>query len=82
VTDIVPVQGAFMIFKLDDKHNGGILPFELAQREIFDVLWRQSVPPKQREYLARLRTEGFVRIAEGYVDTGAPPVKADKSVAK
>jgi len=82
VTDIVPVQGAFMIFKLDDKHNGGILPFELAQREIFDILWRQAIPPKQREYLARLRTEGFVRIAEGYVDTGAPPVKADKSVAK
>jgi peptidyl-prolyl cis-trans isomerase SurA len=81
VSDIIPVQGAFMIFKIEDKHNGGILPFELAQKEIFDTLWQQAVPAKVREYLTKLRAEGFVRVAEGYVDAGAPE-KADKTVAK
>jgi peptidyl-prolyl cis-trans isomerase SurA len=81
VSDIIPVQGAFMILKLDDKHAGGILPFELAQKEVFDIIWRQAVQPKMREYLTKLRTDGFVRTAEGYVDTGAPE-KTDKSVAK
>jgi parvulin-like peptidyl-prolyl isomerase len=79
VSDIIPVQGGFMILKVDDKHNGGILPFDLAQKEIFNILWQQAVRPKQREYLMKLRTDGFVRTAEGYVDTGAPP---DKSVSK
>jgi parvulin-like peptidyl-prolyl isomerase len=82
VSDIIPVQGAFMIIKLDDKHNGGILPFELAQREVFDILWRQAVPSKAREYLTKLRTDGFVRTAEGYVDIGAAPPKTDKAAAK
>jgi peptidyl-prolyl cis-trans isomerase SurA len=81
VTDVIPTQGAFMIFKVEDKHPGGILPFELAQKKVFDVLWQQAVPGKMREYLTKLRTEGFVRTADGYDDTGAPD-KADKSVSK
>ncbi len=81
VSDIIPVQGGFMIIKLDDKHTGGILPFELAQKEIFDIIWQQAVPPKMREFLTKLRTDGFVRTAEGYVDAGAAE-KTDKTVAK
>ena len=81
VSDILPVQGGFMILKVDDKHPGGILPFELAQKEVFDKLWQQAVPGKIREYLTKLRSEGFVRVAEGYVDTGAPE-NTDKAAAK
>jgi parvulin-like peptidyl-prolyl isomerase len=81
VSDILPIQGGFMILKVDDKHGGGILPFELAQKEVFDKLWQQAVPGKIREYLTKLRTEGFVRVAEGYVDTGAPE-NTDKAAAK
>ncbi|PYT08615.1 MAG: hypothetical protein DMF60_04420 [Acidobacteria bacterium] len=77
VSDIIPVQGAFMILKLDDKHEGGILPFELAQKEVFDIIWQQAVRPKMAEYLTKLRTDGFVKVAEGYVDTGASQ-KTDK----
>src|SRR5262252_6514743 len=43
VSDIIPVQGALMIIKVDDKHLGGILPFELAQKEIRGILWREAV---------------------------------------
>jgi len=80
VSDVIPVQGAFMVLKVDDKHNGGVLPFDLAQKEIFNILWQQAVRPKMREFLTKLRSEGFVRTAEGYIDAGAP---ADKTaVAK
>lgn len=80
-SDIINVPGAFMIIKLDDKHDGGILPFELSQKEVTDVLWQQAVQPKIREFLMKLRTDGFLKIAEGYVDAGAPP-KAEKVSAK
>ena len=33
-----------------------------------------------REYLTKLRTDGFVEIKPGYVDAGAPPEKADQSI--
>jgi len=78
-TDVIPVQGAFMIFKLEDKHDGGVLPFDLAQKEVFNILWQQAVRPKQREYLTKLRSDGFVRVAEGYVDAGAPTDKPAKT---
>ena len=82
VSDIITVPGAFMILKVEDKHNGGILPFELAQREISDTLWQQAAQPKIREYLTKLRTDGFVKTAEGYVDAGAPQKTEKVSEAK
>ena len=72
VSDIIPVQGAFMIFKLDDKHSGGILPYDLAQKEISDILFQQGLQPKIKEYLTKLRLDGFVKTADGFTDTGAP----------
>lgn len=82
VSDIITVPGALMIIKLDDKHVGGILPFELAQKEVFDILWQQAVRPKMAEYLTKLRVEGFVKTAEGFVDTGAPQKNEKVSEAK
>lgn len=73
VTDVLTVKDAFMIFKLDEKHNGGILPFELAQKEIQDLLWNKALPPKIKEYLAKLRNDGFIKLADGYVDSNAAP---------
>jgi parvulin-like peptidyl-prolyl isomerase len=75
-TDIVTLPYGFLILKVTDKHSGGILPFELAQDQINDQLWQERIRPKIREYLTKLRLEGFVKVAEGYVDTGAPPKTA------
>ena len=70
VSDVITLNGWFMILKVEDKHEGGILQFELAQKEIQDLLWQQGVQPKIREYLAKLRSDGFVRVADGYADLG------------
>ena len=72
VSDIITLNGAFMVLKVEDKHEGGILPFELAQKEIQDALWQQGVQPKIREYLTKLRSDGFIKVADGYADIGQP----------
>jgi len=82
VTDVIPVQGAFMIIKVDDKHNGGILPFELAQKEIQNALWQKALEPKIKDYLTKLRADGFVKVADGYTDTGAPQAAEKVSEVK
>src|SRR5207244_10970032 len=64
VSDVLTLNGAFMILKVEDKHEGGILPFELAQKEIQDILFQQSVQPKIREYLTKLRSDGFIKVAD------------------
>jgi peptidyl-prolyl cis-trans isomerase SurA len=70
-TDILTLPYGFVILKVEDKHTGGILSFELAQREVNEVLWQKAVPSKIREYLTKLRCDGFTEYREGYEDTGA-----------
>ena len=82
VSDIIALNGAFMILKVEDKHDGGVLPFELAQKEIQDILWQQGVQPKIREYLTKLRADGFTRIADRYTDLGQPSKNAKVSENK
>ena len=70
ISDIIRQPDALVILKLEDKHTGGILPFELAQEDIQDLIWRSRLSPQIRSYLDRLRLEGFIEVREGYEDTG------------
>jgi hypothetical protein len=67
--------------KLLEKHDGGILPFEVAETEIFNGLMDDRAEPKVRAYLTKLRAEGFVEVSPGFIDTGAAtkPVKASET---
>jgi peptidyl-prolyl cis-trans isomerase SurA len=80
ITDIIEVSDAFEIFKLTDRHTGGILSFDLAERYVYSRLMEEAAPPKVREYLTKLREEGFVDVKEGFTDVGAAKPKA-KSTA-
>lgn len=82
VSDVLKMPYGFVILKVEDKHSGGILPFELATNEIQNRLWNQRVQPKVREYLTKLRVEGFVDVRPGYADTGAVPKQTKASEAK
>src|SRR5262249_52814701 len=76
VTDVIKVTDGLMVFKVEDKHTGGILSFELAQDEIKNKLYGQRMQPKIRDYLTKLRRDGYVELSPGYVDTGAAPKEA------
>ncbi len=71
VSEILELPGELAILKVADRHEGGILSFELARNEIQDLLWLDRVTPRIRVYLSQLRSDGFVEIQEGYTDTGA-----------
>ena len=80
-TDILEVSDAFEIFKLTDKHAGGVLSFDLAERFVYSRLMETQAPPKIREYLTKLREEGFVDVKEGFKDEGAPKAKEKKAAS-
>jgi len=79
-TDIVEFNDAFTIFKVTDKHNGGILSYDLAQNFIWNNLMNKMAPDKIREYLAKLRDDGFVDVKPGFQDSGAT-AKSRKSAS-
>ena len=71
VSDVIKTNNGFMILKIEDRHAGGVLPFESAQNEVYNKLFEEKAAPKVRDYLTKLRSEGFVELKEGYIDTGA-----------
>jgi len=71
VTNIVEFNDAFTFFKVTDKHNGGILSFDLAQREIQYTLLSKAAPDKVRAFLTELREQAFVEVKPGFQDLGA-----------
>jgi len=83
-TETLPNPGnqTLMILKLLDRHDGGILPFESAKNDIFNILMDERAEPKVRAYLTRLRAQGYVEVYPGYVDTGAATkgVRASEAV--
>jgi peptidyl-prolyl cis-trans isomerase SurA len=72
LTDIVEFNDALTFFKVTDKHNGGILSFELAQNFIWSSIMSKVAPNKVREFLTKQREDGFIDIKEGFQDAGAP----------
>lgn len=80
-TEILTGAEAMAIYKVTDRHDGGILSFELAQQYIWQELMGDVAPPKVREYLMKLRDDGFVEVQEGYVDTGARSKVSESAAA-
>jgi peptidyl-prolyl cis-trans isomerase SurA len=70
-SDVLQTSYGFMIIRVEDKHAGGVLPFESAQNDVYNVMFNERALPAIRDYLNKLREVGFVEVREGYVDTGA-----------
>ena len=71
ITDIVEGQGGFRIFKVIEKNTAGIQSFDLVRDQIRNKLVEDKAVPAVRKYLKKLRRESYIRLKEGYVDSGA-----------
>lgn len=75
ITDPIKLPQGYAILRIDDRYEAGQASFEEVKPEIQDRLARPKMEPKIREYLTRLRTNAFLEIKDGYVDSGAAPGK-------
>lgn len=75
VSDPFKIAQGFVILKIDERFEAGQASFEEVKSEIQETMARPKMEPKIREFLTRLRTEAFLEIKDGYVDSGAAPGK-------
>jgi parvulin-like peptidyl-prolyl isomerase len=75
LTDVMKTENGFVIFKMEERHEEGLAPFEEVENEITEKLYVPRMQPKVREFLTKLREQAFLEIREGYVDSGAAPGK-------
>jgi len=73
VTDVIRTRQGFVILKVSEHQMAGIPPLKDVLPRIQDALYYQKLQPALRAYLTKLREEAYIKIAAGYVDTGASP---------
>jgi parvulin-like peptidyl-prolyl isomerase len=75
VTEPFKIATGFVILRIDERFEEGQASFEEVRGEIQDAITRPKMEPRIREFLTRLRTEAFLEIKDGYIDSGAAPGK-------
>ncbi len=71
ITGIVEGQGGFRIFKVIEKNTAGIQPLDVVKDQIREKLVQDKAVPAVRKYMETLRRQSYIRLKEGYVDSGA-----------
>jgi parvulin-like peptidyl-prolyl isomerase len=75
VSQPIKVSNGFLIVRVMDHQKEGLATFEEVENEITDKMFSPRMQPAVRTYLTDLRSNAFLEIKPGYVDTGAAPGK-------
>jgi peptidyl-prolyl cis-trans isomerase SurA len=70
VTDVIRTKQGYVILKVTDHQMAGIPPLKDAEPKIQDALYYQKLQPALRAFLTKLREEAYIKVNEGYVDSG------------
>jgi peptidyl-prolyl cis-trans isomerase SurA len=70
VTDVIRTKQGYVILKVVDHQQAGIPPLKDAMPKIQDALYYEKLQPALRAYLTKLREEAYIKVADGYVDSG------------
>ena len=70
-TQPIRTKQGFIILQVAEHTLGGEAGFKQAEPQVEEALFMESMQPKLREYLTKLRGEAFVEIKPGAVDTGS-----------
>ncbi len=73
VSEPIRTKFGFMIIKLEDKHEAGLLPVDRVSNSISDAIYMSKLNPALRQFLTEARKKAFVEVKAGWVDTGAAP---------
>jgi len=75
ITDPIRTKVGFEILKVEEHYTAGQAAFDDVKDEIMEKLYTPRMQPELRKYLTKLRTDAFIQIRGGYVDSGAAPGK-------
>ncbi len=73
VSSIIKTQYGYMIFKVLERRVGKTPTFDQVSDQVMGYLYDQRIRGDLRGFLTKLRNESSIRLAPGFVDTGAPP---------
>ncbi len=94
-TQPIRTRQGFVILKVDEHIAAGPAPMKTVEPQIQEAMYVAQMQPAMRAYLSKLRSQSYVDVQPGFVDSGAtgnetkpvftayaPPVVKKKVVAK
>jgi len=73
VTDVIRTKQGYVILKVTAHQMPGIPPLKDVEARVQDALYYQKLQPALRAYLTKLREDAYIKVADGYTDSGASP---------
>jgi peptidyl-prolyl cis-trans isomerase SurA len=73
VTEPIRTKQGWLILEVTKHIAAGLAPMDEVQNQIQEELGMQKMEPAVRKYLTKLRTQAYIDIRPGYVDSGATP---------
>ena len=70
-TQPVRTRQGYVILKATGHNQPGPAPMKDVEPQIQEAMYMQQMQPKLREYLTRLRSESYVDVQPGFVDSGS-----------
>lgn len=70
-SDVIPVKSGYLILRVLEVRTGGTPKFEEVEQQVNETLYNQRMQVALRGYLSQLRTQSYIQLAPGYIDTGA-----------
>jgi peptidyl-prolyl cis-trans isomerase SurA len=75
VSDPIKRPNGFEILKVEDRYKAGLQPLEVVQNDVMERLYTPKMQPALRTFLTKLRSNAFLEIRPGFMDSGAAPGK-------
>jgi peptidyl-prolyl cis-trans isomerase SurA len=73
VSDVIRTKQGYVILKVTDHQMEGIPPMKDVRDKIENALYFEKLQPALRDYLTKLREEAYIKVMDGYVDSGRSP---------
>lgn len=70
-SDVIKVSSGYLILRVLEVRTAGTPRFEEVQQQVNETLYNQQMQVELRKYLSQLRTQSYIQLAPGYIDTGA-----------
>ena len=73
ITNVIQTKQGYIILKVVEHQQAGVPSFKEALPKIQDALYFQKMQPAVRAYLTKLREDAYLRVEDGYDDSGKSP---------
>ncbi len=80
-TPAIRTRQGYVILHVDSHQQAGVPPLSAVEDKVEEALYFQQLQPALRAYLTKARSEAYMEIAPGFVDTGSPTKKATTQIA-